>query len=216
MDNRTSDFERTTGFKLAIDLSDYITSASETASELSKAGVAARDLDAAVHTVAKLAADTEGQQLVQDILERKKAENEAHYFKFSTNWQAGKRLCGSCKMTYDHGKHLEVNNLKPFTNYVCSTGGGYGHSGVWTGDRSRHPELNSPRDAYCICGEKLVEVDKEEWKLSWEMIDPFTGGWKKVKVIRNRHDSHRQHEGLQQLLATGEVRNIKLKRKGKK
>ena len=159
--------------------------------------------------------DAEGQQLVQDILERKELE-DAHYFKFSTNWQAGKRLCGICKLTYDHGNHIEVNNLKPFTNYVCPTGGGYGHSSVWTGDRNGHPELNSSRDAYCICGAEFVEVDNEKWKLSWEMIDPFTGNWKKVKVTRSRHDAHSQHEGLQSLLASGEVRNIKLKQKGNK
>lgn len=145
------------------------------------------------------------------------AEPAAHYFEFSTNWQAGQRLCGSCNQTYGQGEHLEVNNLKSFTNYVCPTGGGYGHSSTWAGDRASHPELNSLRDAYCMCGAEYVEVDNEKWKLSWEMVDPFTGVWKKVKKVQSRHDAHAQHEGLQQLVIAGEqIRNIKLKQKGKR
>lgn len=104
----------------------------------------------------------------------------AHIFKFSRNWSGGKRLCGTCHLTYDQGDHIHFAVLEPYTSYVSPKGGGYGHSSVWSGSQAC-PELRSPLDEFCICGEKFVKEDTEEWLLSWQMKDPITGCWRPVQ-----------------------------------
>lgn len=135
---------------------------------------------------------------------------EPHYFAFSTNWQGGKRVCRDCGRTYDAGKHIESNVLKPYTNYVCPSGGGYGHSSTWSGARDV-PELRSERDKFCLCGLELIEEDKERWLLSWEMIGPFSDDWRPVENMQSKHAALLQKAGLEELIARGEpIRNVRL------
>lgn len=132
---------------------------------------------------------------------------EHHHFTFSTKWSGHNRLCGTCGQTYGNGLHIEITDLKPYTSYVCPTGGGRGHSSRWTGAYAR--ELRSPRDAFCGCGERLVEEDQEKWLLSWELADEV--GWHRVEVIRSRHGAEQQKVGLEQLIDQGEpIRNVAL------
>lgn len=130
-----------------------------------------------------------------------------HYFAFSTNWSGTDRLCGDCGLTYDDGAHIEITTLKPYTKYVCPSGGGYGHSSVYTG--SYDPVGRRLTDHICLCGREFVEEDKETWRLSWEMD---TGeGWRHVEHIQSRHASEQQKAGLEELIAKGEpIRNVKL------
>ena len=140
------------------------------------------------------------------------AEKDAgHYFAFSRNWLDGKRLCGECSRTYDGGDHIEVTVLKPYTSYVCPTGGGLGHSGRWTG--AYRPELRSLRDKFCMCGAELVEEDAEKWLLSWEMQTPFHDEWRPVTKVDSKHATHSQRDGLLDLIDQGEpIRNVSLTR----
>ena len=140
------------------------------------------------------------------------AENDApHYFEFSSDFRSGKRICGSCARNYDDGEHIEVTVLKPYTSYVCPTGGGLGHSGHWTG--AYRPELRSLRDKFCICGAAYVEEDREQWSLSWEMIGPFDDGWRPVSKTDSKHATHQQRDGLLDLIDQGEpIRNVVLTR----
>lgn len=135
-----------------------------------------------------------------------------HYFKFSTNWNHNrKRLCGDCNRTYNDGNHTEVTVLKPFTNYLCETGGGYGHKSTYTGAYLH--ELRSPTDDVCICGQLLVEEDNEQWKLSWEMRTPYSQEWLRTEVVRTRFAATSQRDGLLALAASGEdVRNVQMQR----
>lgn len=131
----------------------------------------------------------------------------AHIFKFSTSWVDGKRLCGECLRNYDDGDHVHVAVLKPFTSYVCPTGGGLGHSSVWSGSQAT-PELRQPTDNLCICGAELVVEDEEVWLLSWEMRDLATGVWRAVQRQGTRHSTHAQRDGL--LTMPDEIRNVQL------
>lgn len=67
----------------------------------------------------------------------------AHYFVFSRNWSGGgKRRCGECGLPYDDGDHIEITTLKPYTSYVCPTGGGLGH--IMRSDEGPAGWLTSP------------------------------------------------------------------------
>ena len=135
-----------------------------------------------------------------------------HYFAFSTTWRDGKRLCGECGLKYADGEHIEVNVLKPFTSYVCSSGGGYGHSGTWSGAQDV-PELRSPRDIFCACGLEFVEEDAETWQLTWEMKLQGRGDWTPHSAIRSKHAAQQQRDGLLALIDQGErIRAVRLER----
>ena len=136
----------------------------------------------------------------------------SHYFKFSINWRAGKRLCGECGMTYSAGSHILIDKLKPYTSYVCPSGGGTGHSSRYTGAYDMG-ELRSPTDHVCICGLDLVEEDNESWLLSYE-TRPATGQkWQPVSITRSKHAAHQQLEGLLALIDQGEqIRSVSLRR----
>lgn len=135
-----------------------------------------------------------------------------HYFMFSTNWRGGKRLCGQCGEKYEDGQHIEVNVLKPFTSYVCPTGGGYGHSSTWSGSQDV-PELRTPRDIFCACGLEFVEEDAERWELTWEMRTPGAESWRPVSVVRSKHAVEQQRDGLLALIEQGEpIRSVSLER----
>jgi len=137
----------------------------------------------------------------------------AHIFKFSRNWSGGKRLCGTCHLTYDQGDHIHFAVLEPYTSYVCPKGGGYGHSSVWSGSQACL-ELRSPLDEFCICGEKFVKEDTEEWLLSWQMKDPITGCWRPVQRRGTKHSTHQQRDGL--LTMPDEISNVQLVKVGAK
>lgn len=134
----------------------------------------------------------------------------AHYFQpRSMYFRGNERLCGECDSTYPEGDHIEVNDLKPYTSYVCPTGGGLGHSSQYTGAYLH--VLRSPRDKFCICGAELVEEDNEQWRLSWEM-DTGTD-WRPVTKVGSKHATHQQRDGLEELIARGEpVRAVTLER----
>lgn len=135
--------------------------------------------------------------------------SEAHYFKFSTNWSSGQRLCGDCNLSYDAGQHIEITTLKPFTNYVCPTGGGYGHSSTYTG--ALIPSLRTLHQHLCICGNEFVVEDNESWTLTWEMKDPWSDEWRTVSNTQSKHAAHAQRDGLLELIERGEdVRNVVL------
>jgi hypothetical protein len=136
---------------------------------------------------------------------------DEHYFEFQSKFDPSthKRLCARCQHTYDNGSHIEITTLKPYTNYVCPTGGGYGHSGIYTG--ALPLELRNLRQHLCICGAEFVEEDLEKWKLSWEMSSDFGRSWHPVSVVRSRHAASEQHRGLLELVAEGEaIRNVEL------
>ena len=140
--------------------------------------------------------------------------SEAHHFQFSTSFDPnGRRRCGECRQPYDDGEHIEITTLKPYTSYVCPTGGGsgLGHSALWTG--AYHPELRSLRDGHCSCGAEYVEEDRELWQLNFEIQRPGAGGhWTPVTTTKSRHAAHEQHAGLLALIDQGEpVRNVVLK-----
>lgn len=137
-------------------------------------------------------------------------ETAAHYFKFSTNWTAnGERRCGDCDQTYEAGQHIEITTLKPFTNYVCPAGGGYGHSGTYTG--ALIPSLRTLHQHLCICGAEFVEEDTESWTLTWEMKDPWSAEWRNVSKTQSKHAAHAQRAGLLELIERGEaIRNVEL------
>ncbi len=63
-------------------------------------------------------------------------------------------------------------SLKPYTNYVCSSGSGYGHQTTWTG-AYRFPRES---DGICVCGAPMVEDvdDGHRYRVQFETIDPFT------------------------------------------
>lgn len=134
----------------------------------------------------------------------------AHHFKFSTNWRGQDRLCGACGCTYDEGDHAEIAILKPYTRYVCPSGGGLGHSAIWTGAYS--PNLRTVRDHLCSCGLELVEEDAELWRLSWEMrIDGAS--WRRIERVGSRHSTEHQRDGLETLISNGErIRDVQLVR----
>jgi len=132
---------------------------------------------------------------------------ESHVFTFSRNWVDGKRLCGSCHLTYDEGEHVHVAILEPYTNYVCPSGGGLGHRSVWSGSQST-PELRSLTDDKCVCGATLVKEDTELWLLSWDMRDPYTGKWRPMKRMGTRYSTHGQREGL--LTMPDDIANVRL------
>lgn len=105
--------------------------------------------------------------------------------------------------------HAEQHaRLKPGTHYVCPTGGGYGHSSVYTG--AHNPVFTRPGDHRCMCGEEFVEEDRETWRLTFESPDPWSGDWHPVTVTRSRHAAHEQHRGLLELQEQGQVRNVQL------
>lgn len=135
-----------------------------------------------------------------------------HYFKFSTNWNSNhERLCGDCHQTYNDGDHIEITTLKPYTSYVCPSGGGLdGHSAISTGEH--RPELRTLRDHLCVCGAEFVEEDRETWRLSWEMQAPLgPPRWRPVSVVRSRHAAEAQRDGLLQLIEQGEpIRSVEL------
>lgn len=133
----------------------------------------------------------------------------AHVFTFSRNWSGGKRLCGTCNHNYDEGDHIHVAVLEPYTSYVCPSGGGHGHSSVWSGSQNT-PELRSPTDNLCDCGETYVKEDDEVWRLSWDMKDPITGDWRPVERIGTKHSTHGQRDGL--LTMPDEIANVRLVR----
>lgn len=133
----------------------------------------------------------------------------AHHFKFSTVWRGNQRLCGICSLPYDEGNHIEITTLKPYTSYVCPSGGGYGHSGRYTGSHD-HPELRTVRDHLCACGAEFVEEDRERWLLSWEMRSPSSSQWHRVETVASRHASEAQQAGLLALVEAGEpIRDVK-------
>ena len=102
--------------------------------------------------------------------------------------------------------------LKPYTSYVCpNDDDGRGHSSVWSGAQNV-PELRGPDDDHCSCGAQYVEEDREVWRLSFDMIDPWTGDWKPVKRDGTRHSTHQQRDGL--LSMPDEIRNVKLRKIG--
>lgn len=135
--------------------------------------------------------------------------NTPHHFKFSRDWLDGKRLCGDCRLPYDEGSHIEITVLKPYTSYVCPTGGGLGHSSRWTG--TYRPEGRSLQDKFCSCGVELIEEDTERWRLSWEMVGPYDETWRPIEKVASRHAAHQQRDGLLQLIDQGEpIRNVRL------
>lgn len=133
----------------------------------------------------------------------------AHVFAFSRDWSGAKRLCGECHLNYDQGDHIHVAVLEPYTSYVCPKGGGEGHSGVWSGSQDT-PELRTPTDNLCTCGETYVKEDTEEWLLSWDMKDPWTGKWRPIERRGTKHSTHEQRDGL--LTMPDEIRNVQLVR----
>ena len=136
-------------------------------------------------------------------------QHEAHYFEFSRDFAGGKRVCGTCRRNYDDGNHIEITVLKPYTSYVCPSGGGLGHSSIYTGPH--RPELRRVTDDTCICGKKFVEEDTEKWRLTWEMQWPGADHWTRVTVTKSKHAAQSQHEGLLELIANGEpIRNVTL------
>lgn len=135
----------------------------------------------------------------------------AHYFTFSRDFQDGRRLCGECRLNYDDGDHIEVTVLKPYTSYVCPSGGGYGHSSTWTG--AYRPEGRSLRDKFCACSAEYVEEDTERWRLSWEMVGPHGDDWRPIEKVDSKHATHLQRDGLLELIGRGEpIRNVALVR----
>lgn len=135
----------------------------------------------------------------------------AHYFAFSRDFDGPDRICGECRSTYDQGDHILIDRLKPYTNYVCPSGGGYGHSGIYTG--AYRPVGRTLRDHVCICGAEFVEEDKETWRLTWEMRTPFEPEWHTQSVVRSKHGAHEQRDGLLQLIEQGEpIRHVRLVR----
>lgn len=134
-----------------------------------------------------------------------------HYFAFSRDFDptTGKRRCGECRHIYDRGEHIEVTVLKPYTKYVCSVGGGLGHSSHWTG--AYLPENRRLSDGSCMCGADLVEEDGETWQLSWEMCTPLAPEWHRTTVVRSRHAAEQQRDGLLELIDQGEpIRDVRL------
>lgn len=137
--------------------------------------------------------------------------NTAHYFEFSSNWDGPNRRCGACGKTYDGGDHIEINTLKSYTDYVCPTGGGYGHSSIWTGAYLH--SLRTLRDHLCTCGAELVEKDNERWRVTWEMANPWTGNWEHHENVQSKYDAEAQHCGLVSLISAGEeIRNVRLEK----
>lgn len=132
----------------------------------------------------------------------------AHVFAFSRNWSGGKRLCGTCHLSYDSGDHIHVAVLEPYTSYVCPNGSGHGHSSVWSGSQAV-PELRSAADNLCICGATLIKEDDEKWLLSWDMKDPTTGAWRPVERVGTKHSTHEQRDGL--LTMPDEIANVQLR-----
>lgn len=134
----------------------------------------------------------------------------AHHFEFSTNWRGQHRLCGMCGCTYDEGGHVEIAILRPYTSYVCPSGKGLGHSGIWTG--AYIPTLRTMRDHLCDCGLGLVEEDAELWQLSWEMQDD-DASWRRIDRVGSRHSTEQQRDGLETLISAGEaIRDVRLVR----
>lgn len=135
---------------------------------------------------------------------------EAHYFDGRhPHLGPGERRCKVCRLSYDDGDHIEITTLKPYTSYVCPTGGGTGHSGIWTGALLH--SLRTLTQHLCVCGEAFVEEDKETWRLTWEMQDSAGTPWRTVTAIRTKHQAISQREGLTQLIAQGEpIRNVSL------
>ena len=135
----------------------------------------------------------------------------AHVFKFSRDWEGGKRLCGDCRLTYDQGDHEHVAVLKPYTSYICPNDTGRGHSSVWSGAQNV-PELRKPTDDRCICGAQLVEEDREVWRLSWQYVSPWTGDWTPCERLGSKHSTEQQRAGLVSM--PDEVRNVALVKVG--
>ncbi|NKR30672.1 hypothetical protein GS538_11885 [Rhodococcus hoagii] len=134
----------------------------------------------------------------------------AHHFEFSRNWNGSERLCGTCNSTYAEGDHIEIAVLKPYTSYVCPSGGGLGHSSVWTG--AYLPSLRTVRDHLCSCGLQFVEEDTELWRLSWEMQGDGTN-WRRIDRVGSRHSTEHQRDGLEALISDGErIRDVQLVR----
>ena len=132
----------------------------------------------------------------------------AHYFEFSTNWLGTDRLCKACGLTYETGDHIEITTLKPMTNYVCPTGGGYGHKSIYTG--AYRPTLRTLRDHICICGAEMVEEDKERWLVTFELDQGSV--WHPVETVHSKHAAQQQHEGLLAAIKQGEpIRNVTLR-----
>lgn len=132
---------------------------------------------------------------------------DPHYFAFRPHPGVGPRPCGDCGLPYDLGNHIEITTLKAFTNYVCPTGGGYGHSSIYTG--ALRPDMRTLRQHLCICGAEFVEEDAERWLVSFE-VDQGTG-WHPVEVVRSKHAAQQQHEGLLAQVQQGEpIRNVRL------
>lgn len=130
----------------------------------------------------------------------------AHYFEFSRDFVDGERICGSCRLSYATGEHIEITTLKPFTNYICPSGGGTGHSSIYTG--AHRPELRNLREHICACGRELVEEDHEKWMLQFEV--ERDGVWAPVEVVQSRHATEQQYAGLMDLIEEGEpIRNVK-------
>lgn len=137
------------------------------------------------------------------------AMTDPHYFVFSRDFSGGQRLCGECRQNYDAGEHIEIATLKPYTNYVCPTGGGLGHSGIYTG--ALLPSNRTLRQHLCTCGAEYVEEDKETWQLSWEMQEPPDSPWRTVTATRTRHAAEQQRDGLLALADQGErIRNVQM------
>jgi len=135
----------------------------------------------------------------------------AHVFKYSRDFQGGKRICGECRRTYDQGEHQHVAVLKPYTSYICPNDTGLGHSAVWSGAQNV-PELRTPTDDRCICGAQFVEEDREVWRLSWEYVSPWTGDWTPTQRDGSKHSTRQQRDGLRTMPA--EVRNVRLRKIG--
>lgn len=140
-------------------------------------------------------------------------DQASHYFAFTSTFRNGQRICGACDRAYDEGQHIAVNLLKPRTSYVCPTGGGLGHSGVYTGNLDARPELRRPDENLCICGREYVEEDQETWQLTWEMQTPFDPEWHSVSVVRSKYAAHQQRDGLLASAESGSpIRNVELVR----
>lgn len=62
-------------------------------------------------------------------------------------------------------------SLKMFTNYICPTGGGLGHSSIYTGGYEPTPVERG----VCICGTPLVEdlPDGFRYRLEFETVMPL-------------------------------------------
>ncbi|WP_402465696.1 hypothetical protein [Isoptericola aurantiacus] len=132
----------------------------------------------------------------------------AHHFEFSPRFRNGHRICAACDRDYDHGEHIEITTLKPYTSYVCPNDTGRGHSAIWTG--AHLPANRTPTQHLCDCGAEFIEEDRETWRLTWEMQTPDRPDWHTVSKVASGHETAQQESGLRRLAEQGDgVRNVR-------